>query len=69
MSHAELPAHVDIRDVSLRDGLQIERPIPLSTKLELLAAVAATGLGRAAGTEDPDHYEKAFAFCDLCGEN
>ena len=44
MSHAELPAHVDIRDVSLRDGLQIERPIPLSTKLELLAAVAATGV-------------------------
>jgi len=44
VSHAELPAHVDIRDVSLRDGLQIERPIPLSTKLELLAAVAATGV-------------------------
>jgi hydroxymethylglutaryl-CoA lyase len=35
---------VDIRDVSLRDGLQIERPIPLSAKLELLAAVAATGV-------------------------
>ncbi|AFM16341.1 isopropylmalate/homocitrate/citramalate synthase [Mycolicibacterium chubuense NBB4] len=39
-----LPAHVDIRDVSLRDGLQIETPIPLSAKLELLAAVAATGV-------------------------
>ncbi|UPJ79380.1 sarcosine oxidase subunit alpha family protein [Bradyrhizobium sp. 183] len=25
----------------------------------------AAGLGRAAGLEDPDHYEKAFAFCDL----
>ena len=25
----------------------------------------AAGLGRAAGFEDPDHYEKAFAFCDL----
>jgi heterotetrameric sarcosine oxidase alpha subunit len=25
----------------------------------------AAGLGRAAGAEDPDHYEKAFAFCDL----
>src|ERR1700683_3775452 len=36
--------HVDIREVSLRDGLQIERPIPLSAKLELLAAVAATGV-------------------------
>ncbi len=41
---SELPAHVDIRDVSLRDGLQIEDPIPLSAKLELLAAVAATGV-------------------------
>jgi hydroxymethylglutaryl-CoA lyase len=39
-----LPAHIDIRDVSLRDGLQIEEPIPLSAKLELLAAVAATGV-------------------------
>ena len=39
-----LPVHVDIRDVSLRDGLQIEDPIPLSAKLELLAAVAATGV-------------------------
>ncbi|MDV3135262.1 hydroxymethylglutaryl-CoA lyase [Mycobacterium sp. 29Ha] len=39
-----LPTHVDIRDVSLRDGLQIEDPIPLSAKLELLAAVAATGV-------------------------
>jgi sarcosine oxidase subunit alpha len=25
----------------------------------------AAGLGRAANAEDPDHYEKAFAFCDL----
>ena len=40
----ELPKHVDIRDVSLRDGLQIEDPIPLSAKLELLTAVAATGV-------------------------
>jgi len=40
----DLGAHVDIRDVSLRDGLQIEAPIPLSAKLELLAAVAATGV-------------------------
>lgn len=39
-----LPTHVDIRDVSLRDGLQIEDPIPLSAKLEMLAAVAATGV-------------------------
>jgi hydroxymethylglutaryl-CoA lyase len=40
----DLPTHVDIRDVSMRDGLQIEDPIPLSAKLELLAAVAATGV-------------------------
>ena len=25
----------------------------------------AAGLGRAAGASDPDHYEKAFAFCDV----
>ncbi|MGQ3026707.1 MAG: sarcosine oxidase subunit alpha family protein [Ferrovibrionaceae bacterium] len=25
----------------------------------------AAGLGRAAGTEDPDHYEQANAFCDV----
>ena len=25
----------------------------------------AAGLGRAAGSEDPDHYEKAFAHCDV----
>ncbi len=41
---SRLPEHVRIRDVSLRDGLQIEDPIPLSAKLELLAAVAATGV-------------------------
>ena len=39
-----LPAHVTIREVSLRDGLQIEDPIPLQDKLELLDAVAATGV-------------------------
>ncbi len=36
--------HVTIREVALRDGLQIEQPIPLSAKLELLAAIAATGV-------------------------
>ena len=36
--------HVQIREVALRDGLQIEKPIPLSAKLKLLAAVAATGV-------------------------
>ena len=41
---SELPTHVDIREVSLRDGLQIEQPIPLQAKLELLEAVVATGV-------------------------
>lgn len=41
---SELPGHVDIRDVSLRDGLQIEDPIPLAAKLDLIAAIAATGV-------------------------
>lgn len=45
MAPATLPAHVTVREVSLRDGLQIEAPIPLSAKLELLAAVAAAGVG------------------------
>jgi hydroxymethylglutaryl-CoA lyase len=35
---------VAIREVALRDGLQIEQPIPLAGKLELLAAIAATGV-------------------------
>jgi hydroxymethylglutaryl-CoA lyase len=40
----QLPPHVTIREVALRDGLQIETPIPLSAKLELLEAVVATGV-------------------------
>ncbi|CAM2836807.1 hydroxymethylglutaryl-CoA lyase [Skermania piniformis] len=39
-----LPGQVTIREVCLRDGLQIEAPIPLSAKLELLDAVVATGV-------------------------
>jgi hydroxymethylglutaryl-CoA lyase len=35
---------VTIREVCLRDGLQIEDPIPLSAKIELLEAVVATGV-------------------------
>ncbi|MEU7816714.1 hydroxymethylglutaryl-CoA lyase [Pseudonocardia sp. NPDC049154] len=41
-----LPASVDLREVGLRDGLQLEAPIPLETKLEILDAVAATGVRR-----------------------
>ncbi|MGB8406081.1 MAG: hydroxymethylglutaryl-CoA lyase [Mycobacterium sp.] len=36
--------HVTIREVCLRDGLQLEDPIPLSAKLELLEAIVATGV-------------------------
>lgn len=36
--------HVTIREVALRDGLQIEAPIPLSAKIELLHAIVATGV-------------------------
>ena len=39
-----LPEHVTIREVCLRDGLQIEEPITLAAKLELLEAVVATGV-------------------------
>jgi hydroxymethylglutaryl-CoA lyase len=40
----ELPTHVTIREVALRDGLQIEAPIPLSAKVALLEAIVATGV-------------------------
>ncbi len=40
----DLPNRVTIREVCLRDGLQIEDPIPLAAKLELLDAVVATGV-------------------------
>lgn len=36
--------HVTIREVALRDGLQIEAPIPLTAKIELLEAIVATGV-------------------------
>ena len=41
-----LPPTVDIREVGLRDGLQLEAPVPTETKLEILEAVAATGVSR-----------------------
>jgi len=37
---------VDIREVGMRDGLQIEAPVPLADKLRLLDALAATGVRR-----------------------
>lgn len=41
---------VSIREVGLRDGLQIEEPVPLDAKLRLLDAVAATGVPRIEAT-------------------
>lgn len=35
---------VTIRDVAMRDGLQIEEPIDTAAKLELLEAICATGV-------------------------
>ena len=40
------PPSVDIREVGMRDGLQIEAPVPLAGKLRLLDALAATGARR-----------------------
>jgi hydroxymethylglutaryl-CoA lyase len=40
------PPSVDIREVGMRDGLQIEAPVPLAGKLRLLDALAATGVRR-----------------------
>ena len=40
------PTSVDIREVGMRDGLQLEAPLPLETKLEILDAIAATGVHR-----------------------
>lgn len=38
------PKKVDIREVCLRDGLQIEAPIPLAAKIGILEAIVATGV-------------------------
>ena len=43
----QLPTHVDIREVAMRDGLQIEKPIPLSDKLKLLEAIVDVSKGGA----------------------
>lgn len=41
---------VDLREVGMRDGLQLESPVPLATKLEVLDALAATGVRRIEAT-------------------
>lgn len=41
---------VSIREVAPRDGLQIEKPIPLTAKLDMIAAIARTGVRRVEAT-------------------
>lgn len=41
-----LPGAVSVREVGLRDGLQIEAPVSTDDKLRLLEAVVATGVPR-----------------------
>ena len=38
-----LPAAVDVREVGMRDGLQLEDPVPLAAKLDMIEALVATG--------------------------
>ncbi|HEU5267091.1 MAG TPA: hydroxymethylglutaryl-CoA lyase [Jatrophihabitans sp.] len=46
MSALDLPASIDIREVGMRDGLQLEDPVPLDGKLAMLDALVATGVHR-----------------------
>ena len=46
MSALQLPDSIDIREVGMRDGLQLEEPVPLEGKLAMLAAIVATGVRR-----------------------
>jgi hydroxymethylglutaryl-CoA lyase len=45
-----LPRSVAVREVGLRDGLQIEAPIRTADKLEMLAALVGAGLTRIEAT-------------------
>ena len=45
-----LPTTVDIREVGMRDGLQLEDPVPLAGKLAMLEALVATGVRRIEAT-------------------
>jgi hydroxymethylglutaryl-CoA lyase len=42
----DLPDRIDIREVGMRDGLQLEAPVPLAGKLAMLDAIVATGVQR-----------------------
>jgi hydroxymethylglutaryl-CoA lyase len=41
-----LPTAVDVREVGMRDGLQLEEPLPLADKLAMLEALVGTGVRR-----------------------
>jgi hydroxymethylglutaryl-CoA lyase len=41
-----LPAAVDVREVGMRDGLQLEETVPLAGKLAMIEALVATGVRR-----------------------
>ena len=45
-----LPSAVDIREVGLRDGLQLEDPLTWHDKVAMIEALAATGAGRIEAT-------------------
>jgi len=40
------PAHVDVREVGPRDGLQNESPVPVEARVRLIDALSGTGLER-----------------------
>src|SRR3954447_3384358 len=42
----DFPPGIDIREVGMRDGLQLEAPVPLAGKLAMLEAIVATGVRR-----------------------
>ncbi|SHG24911.1 hydroxymethylglutaryl-CoA lyase [Jatrophihabitans endophyticus] len=46
MTVLALPDRIDIREVGMRDGLQLEEPVPLADKLRMLEAIVATGVRR-----------------------
>ena len=45
-----LPSAVDVREVGMRDGLQLEAPVPLPQKVAMLEALVATGVRRIEAT-------------------
>lgn len=46
MTALALPESIDVREVGMRDGLQLEAPVPLDAKLRMLDAIVRTGVRR-----------------------